>query len=279
MGTSIEVNSANFMAEVAEKSFEKPVIVDFFAQWCGPCQMLKPMLEKVAQQHDDLVVAKIDIDQSPDLAKAYQIEGVPDVRVVMQGKMYSGFVGVLPEPQLQEFVGQLTTVYAQLGTKSELETKLEAVQQLIATGEVEAANEQLTQLRAEYPDDQTLAIISASFLIGQDDLGEAERVLAPIYEGMELFLPAEALRKLIYLKLDSAKPYTHALDEPFFQSVQLTLNGQYEAALQGFIDLVGKDRAYRDDGARKAALMIFDLLGDETPLTTEYRKKLTAAMY
>lgn len=278
MGTSVEVNSANFMAEVAEKSYEKPVLVDFFAQWCGPCQLLKPMLEKLAQEHD-FVLAKVDIDRSPDLANTYRIEGVPDVRVVMQGKMYAGFVGVLPEPQLKDFISQLSTFYAQLGNKSELDMQLEGVQQLIAEGKVQEAKDQLAQLREQYPDNQALTIVSASFLIGQDELGEAERVLAPIYEGMEAFPQAEALRNLIYLKLDSAKPHTEKLDEPFFKAVQSTLAGDYETALQGFLSILSQDRKYRNDGARKALVMVFDLLGDQHPLAKEYRKKLTSALY
>lgn len=278
MGTSIDVDSANFMAEVAEKSFEKPVLVDFFAQWCGPCQMLKPLLEKVVQEHD-VVLAKIDIDRSPDLASAYRIEGVPDVRVVMQGKMYAGFVGVLPEPQIRDFLTQLTAFYGQLGSKSELESQIEAVQQLIVSGKIQEAKDQLTQIREQNPDNVAVRIFNASFLIGLDELGEAERILAPIYEGTEGFAQAEALRNLIYLKLDSAKPYTHALDEPFFKAVQSTLAADYETALQGFLAIVQQDRKYREDGARKAILMVFDLLGDEHPLTKEYRKQLTSSLY
>jgi putative thioredoxin len=134
-------------------------------------------------------------------------------------------------------------------------------------------------LLTQYPDNPALAITSAGFLISQDDLGEAERVLAPISEGMDYFPQAEALRNLIYLKMESGKPYTHDLDTPFFEAVQQTLMSNYESALQGFLQILGKDRKYRDDAARKAILMIFDLLGSEHPLTAEYRKKMTSAMY
>ena len=125
MGVSVEVDSATFATEVLEASYQKPVLVDFFAQWCGPCKMLKPMLEALAQEYD-FVLAKIDIDQSPDLAHTYKVEGVPDVRVVTQGDVNPGFVGVLPEPQLREFLRNLSL-------KSELDLGLEAVKAAIAS--------------------------------------------------------------------------------------------------------------------------------------------------
>ncbi|MBF2076381.1 MAG: tetratricopeptide repeat protein [Synechococcales cyanobacterium C42_A2020_086] len=272
MGTSVEVNSANFTAAVVEPSYQKPVLVDFFAQWCGPCQLLKPMLEKLAQEYD-FVLAKVDIDQNPDLANAYQVEGVPDVRVVMEGKLYPGFVGVLPEPQLREFLGKLNL-------KSEVSTGIAEAEAALAAGQPAEAEARFAQLLQQYPDNRAVALAAARFWIGQDQLGKAEQLLAPIHQGeREYFAQADALRTLIQLKLDRTKPFTHDLDEPFFAAVQHTLDGNYAAALEGLLTILAKDRKYRQDGARKAMLMIFGLLGDDHPLTREYRRKLTSTLY
>ena len=106
MGAIVEVSSATFDEDVLAQSFQKPVVVDFFAQWCGPCQMLKPLLEKMTTEYD-FVLAKVDIDANPELARIYQVEGVPDIKVAVEGQMYKGFVGMLTEPQLRDFLEQL----------------------------------------------------------------------------------------------------------------------------------------------------------------------------
>ena len=105
MSTS-DVNQSTFLAEVLEKSHQTPVVVDFFATWCGPCQMLKPLLEKLVPEYG-LVLAKVDIDENPGLAQEYGVSGVPDVRIVVDGLVQPGFVGMLPEPKLREMLQRL----------------------------------------------------------------------------------------------------------------------------------------------------------------------------
>ncbi|MEB3268642.1 MAG: thioredoxin domain-containing protein, partial [Leptolyngbya sp.] len=106
MAQVLEVTSPTFEETVLEASLERPVVVDFYAQWCGPCQMLKPLLEDLAAEYD-FTLAKVDIDQNPELARIYQVQGVPDVKVAVQGQLQSGFVGMLPEPQLREWLQTL----------------------------------------------------------------------------------------------------------------------------------------------------------------------------
>jgi putative thioredoxin len=272
MGISVEVDSSNFATDVVEASYQRPVLVDFFAQWCGPCQMLKPMLEKLATEYD-FVLAKVDIDRSPDLANTYHIEGVPDVRIVSQGRMYSGFVGVLPEPQLRELL-------AKLNLKSKAELGLETAEAALATGDVQQIKSVFAQLLEQYPHDRKIAIAYAKFLIQQDELAAAEGLLASIEaHEREFYAQAEALGNLIQLKLESEKPPEHELDPAFFAAIQQILAEDYEAALQGLLAIVSKNRAYRSDGARKAMLTVFALLGDEHPLTKHYRKQLTLTLY
>jgi putative thioredoxin len=273
MGLSVEVSSSNFASDVIQASYERPVVVDFFAHWCGPCQMLKPMLEKLVQEYD-FVLAKVDIDQSPELAQTYGVEGVPDVRVVQQGQMQQGFVGVLPEPQLRQFLSQLSL-------QSNLDLELAAIQGAIKAGNFDVVKASFTELMEKYPQDRKLAIAAAKFLISQDRLDSAEKLLVFIDENdREYAGVARALRELMQLKLESVDPIlNHELDQSFFAAVRHTLSENYEPALAEFLNIVGQNRKYRNDGARKAMIMIFDLLGDQHPLTKLYRKQLTLALY
>lgn len=273
MGISISVDSDNFASEVLQKSYEKPVLVDFFATWCGPCQMLKPMLEKLVQEYD-FVLAKVDIDQNPELAHTYRVEGVPDVKIVVNGDVSDGFVGVLPEPKLRELL-------AQLNLKSSLDQSLELVYAEASQGHVEKAQSLLTQLLQEYPNDRGLTLEAANFYIEADQIEKAELLLATIHEyDKPFFSQAQGLKALINFKQMLAESGNASpVEEGFRAGAQAALVGDYEAALQQFLAIVSSDRKFRDDGARKAMLAIFDLLGTEHPLTRDYRKKLTQALY
>jgi putative thioredoxin len=273
MGISVDVDKTNFMPDVVEASYQKPVLIDFFAQWCGPCQMLKPILEKLVQEYD-FILAKIDIDQNPELANTYRVEGVPDVRVVSQGQMYQGFVGVLPEPKIRELLNQLNL-------KSDLEGQLESARSAVLAGETEKAKAIFAQLIEQYPQSRTLAIEAAKFLVAQDRIESAEKLLASIEEEERTYYAqASALRDLIRLKQDcqNLSP-EEALNQSFCAAVQQAITGDYEAALRNLVAIVSEDRKYRDDGARKAMLTIFNLLGDSHPLTMQYRMKLAQALY
>jgi putative thioredoxin len=272
MGQSIEVSQENFATEVVERSHRQPVLVDFYAQWCGPCQLLKPMLEKLAQEYD-FTLAKVDIDRDPELAGAYGVQGVPDVKVCLDGTMQEGFVGVLPDDQLRQWL-------ASLNLKSKVETGLEAIAALKAAGDLEGAVAQLTELRQHYPTHRQLMLESARLFIEMEQFEEVEAALAPIQEReRDAYAQANALRQFVQLKRNCQDILVESeLDERFVKACHLAVTGQSEAALQIFLQIVERDRKYRNDGARKAAIAVFDYLGSTHPLTLQYRKLLTAIL-
>lgn len=273
MGYSIDVYDHNFEEEVLEKSYETPVIVDFFATWCGPCQMLKPMLEKVASEYE-CIVAKVNVEENQSMAQAFRVEGVPDVKIISQGKIIEGFVGVLPEPKLRALL-------AKCEIKSEVEEGLNAIATEIESGNLEKAKPHIEYLLTHYPENRQVLIEAAKFSIAIDETEKAQELLSPIQpDEKEYFAEAQAVKALILFKKECTKPAGDSeLDRLFSQAACLTLEGNYEEALKQFLEIVETDRKYKNDGGRKAMISIFDLLGDEHPLTKEYRKNLMMALY
>lgn len=272
MGSSVDVNSTNFNTEVVEKSYEKPVVIDFYATWCGPCKLLKPILEALQQEYDFALVA-IDIDKDPQLASTYRVEGVPDVKIVDGGRIVDEFVGVKPEPQIREMLEKLNL-------KSELHQGIEAMNQAIASGNPKEAKEICDRLFTKYPDNPHLILEAAKFLINTNHSEDAEKLLATITrEHREYYPQAQAVKALIHFQDAANNPGESKLDQQYANACRLALAKDYEAALPLFLDIVSTSRKYRDDGARKAMLAIFDLLGGDRPLTKEYRKQLQMALY
>ncbi len=267
MGISIEVDNTNFATEVLKNSHKKPVLVDFYATWCGPCKMLKPILEKLVQEYD-FILAKVDVDQSPDLAQTYGIEGVPDVRVVTQGEVKPGFVGVLSEPKLRNFLGELNL-------HSELETNLQELQNLIKSGQFEQAKSLLDRLFHKYPNNVTIIIEAAKFLVSLNKVEEAKKLIETIGEQNREFYPqVQAVKALIHFKEEAENPGDTILDQTYAKACSLTLSANYEQALELFLELVTKNRKYKDERPRKAMRAIFHILGDNHPTSKEYRNKL-----
>lgn len=272
MGYSIDVYDHNFEQEVLEKSYEAPVIVDFFATWCGPCQMLKPILEKVAHEYD-CVVAKVDTDQNPYLSQVFKIEGVPDVKIISQGKIINGFVGVLPEPKLKELL-------AECNIKSKADDALEAIATTRSLDDREKAEELWEELLEQYPDNPKMILEAAKFFIAVNQIDRAQDLVNQIPQTEpELLTAKKAIAALIQFKDECSHPGESTLDQSFAKAGCLMVEGQYDLALQLFLEILETDRQYKNDGARKAILCIFDLLGREHPLTLEYRQKLTRALY
>lgn len=266
MGYSIEVDGTNFDSEVIEKSYLNTVILDFYALWCGPCKLVKPMLEKLASEYN-FILAKIDIDKNPELAEQYDVEGVPDVRIVSKGEVLPCFVGALPEEQIRD-------LFSRLDLKSELETGLAEIKEAIALDNLPTAKQLFDHLFPKYPNEPRLVIMAVKFLMRLEKWSDAYRLISAIKEENPVIKGWKTL-----LEFQQLKPENNPLDPIFFTGINSALKEDYAAALEQLIGLVGKSRKYRQDGARKAILAIFQILGVSHPLTQEYQAQLTFLLY
>ena len=274
MGTVVDVTQDTFATAVLQRSFEQPVLVDFYAQWCGPCQLLKPMLEGLTQEYN-FVLAKVDIDQQPELAQAFQVEGVPDVRIATQGTLQAGFVGMLPEAQVRELLQRL-------GLASGLEQGLAQLAKIQADQGWAAAQPHLDRLLAEFPHHLDLQLQAVQIYLQQQLWEAAEAILAPLDPKERGSRDRVAgLRGLLALRaIGEEDPAAEdVVATGYRQACQAAITGDYDRALEGFLTVVRRDRTYRQDGARKAMLTLFQVLGDDHRLTTGYRKQLMQALY
>lgn len=272
MTAGITVTQTTFATEVLDASRDRPVVVDFFATWCGPCQLLKPLLEKLTAEYG-IPLAKVDIDADPELAQTYGVQGVPDVRIVVDGQVQEGFVGVLPEPKLREFL-------INLQQRAVLNRQLDAIFVEAEAGQIESAEIKIKALLDEYPNDAGLVLEAANFYLEAGQPDTAETLLGRISPNSREYADrAQGLRTLIQFKQIANSEPVSELDRLYQTAVQQVLAQDYETALQGLLGILERDRIYRQDGARKAMITVFNLLGDDHPLTKDYRKKLMMALY
>jgi putative thioredoxin len=276
MGYGVEIQASgaqSFAQAVLEASHHRPILVDFFATWCGPCQMLKPLLERLGAEYD-LALAKVDIDQHPQLASQYHVDGVPDVRVALGGQLRPGFVGMLPEPKLREFLQGL-------GLQSQMEQELAQAQALVNAGRFAEAKAQFDRLFTQYPRSGAVAVAAGEFLIRAQKPQEARQILNTLEpDDRPAYDRAQNLKGLLgWQELSQSPEGNPDLDGAFAQAIQGAIAGDYGSALESLLAIVSRDRKYRQDGARKAMLTLFEVLGADHPLTPTYRKRLIQSLY
>ena len=282
----IEVGEQDFQTAVIERSKEVPVLVDFWAPWCGPCQVLGPTLERLADEYaGGFLLAKVDVDANQALAGALQIQSIPFVVLVVDGKIAEHFNGALPESQIRAFLEpHVKPGTGEPGEPEAPEGGLDLARARYDAGDLGGAASTLDELLAAEPDAFDAHLLRARVALALEDGATAERHLDAIPPEAEAFKEADRLRGALVFgeacgegeaswqeRLRAAPDDLEAL---FGLGSCQAVAGRYAEALATFLEIVKRDKTYRDEGARKAMLAIFDLLGRDSELVSEYRRKL-----
>jgi len=281
-----DVATRTFDTDVIEASRERPVVVDFWAPWCGPCRALGPLLERMAGAAEGAwTLVKINVDNNQELGVRYGVQGIPAVKGFRDGRLVAEFVGAQPEPMVRRFLDRLLPSPAD--EAAAMGDRLASDGDTVAA---EAAYRQALELRSDHPR-ATLGLGRLLEAVGRAD--EALELLATLPPKTQEGREAGPLLARLRLQGDAGADASAALAEaeatlrrdPRDPAANLRV-GQtlaareaYDEALPRLLAVVEKDKGFRDGAARTAMLAIFDLLGPDHPLTIEYRRKLASALY
>jgi putative thioredoxin len=279
-----------FAADVIAASREVPVIVDFWAPWCGPCKQLGPLIEKVVNEAKGAVrLVKINIDENQEIAQQLRIQSIPTVYAFRNGQPVDGFMGAVPESQIRAFVQQLTGGAA-VGA-SPAEDILAAADEAFASGDVGMAAQAYAQALQEEPGEPRAVAGLARCYLKSGDVDRARKTLQlvrPDGAADEAVRAVEAEVKLreqaaqagdtveLRAKLE-ANPGDH--QARFDLALALDAKGDRDAALDALLEIVRRDRGWNDQAARKHLVTLFEAMGPADPRTIEARRKLSAILF
>jgi putative thioredoxin len=279
----VNTSAATFQADVVERSKSVPVVLDFWAAWCGPCRRLGPMLENLAEKHaGKFVLAKADVDEMPEQAAAFRVEGIPAVFAIRNGQVVDSFVGLLTEPQLKDWIESLLPSEADL-----------LVQQAESCEVTDPATaETLFRKALDAEDDLLAAALGlARTQLAQEKLTECEATLAKLSERGYLEPEGERIQSELHLRRSrvsgadlsalvtqvEAAPQNHELRLQLAEA--LLASGQYEPGLTHCLTVVEAGPGPNRDRARQLMVDTFKVLGESNPLTGSFRRSLSLALY
>ncbi len=271
----IDVSELDFEYEVLKFSHNTPVVVDFWATWCRPCKVLSPILERLAiEGNGTFRLARVDVDQNPNLATKYGIRTIPTVKAFSQAQIVSEFVDAQPELRLREFLNKIAP-------PSPVNLAIEKGNGMLSLNDWEEA-EDIFNERLENNTDQPQALVGLSkALLGQGRANDAIKYLHnfPMSKQRAKAETLIPLAEAILARQEGKLPQDQDLDALLNNSIRLSEFGNIPSAIDGLLEILRQDRHYRDDLARKITLALLELMGEENPQTRQYRSELASTLF
>lgn len=276
-----EATDADFQQKVLLRSREVPVLVDFWAPWCGPCKTLGPTLEKLAAEYaGGFELVKINVDDSPQVSMAFQIQSIPTVYLVKDGRPLDGFQGGLTEPQVRKFLDR--------HIEKPAADPREVAAAAMAAGQYDQAAAAYRELLADDPRNGDALVGLARVALAHGDLGAAQGWIDRVEEGNPAYDAAQRLRGMLGFAEDAGdamalqrRVAAHPNDVEAWYALGATfaLDNQIDDAFSAFLEVVSRDRNWREDAGRKALLSLFDLVGGADPRVIKARRRLASLLF
>lgn len=263
---------SNFQKDVIEKSYDMPVLVDFWAEWCAPCRMIGPVLEKLANENKDRWdLAKVDTDKNQDIATKYGVRGIPNVKLFRNGEVINEFTGALPEPAIKDWLKK--------SIPSKFADQIEHAKIILKNGDTLTAKTILEDIHKGDINNSEVKVLLAKILLF-DNPEEAKRLVQNVDGNLENIEQAEAISTIIEILTRDVNSFTESpARQKYLSAIENIKKQDFDSALTKLIEIIRDERSYDDDGARKTCIAIFKFLGEDNEITLKHRRDFGSSLY